>query len=85
MILPSKGIPPRQSLVSVGGEVLRVLTEAKTMSRLWDDFQKRSERGSEVTFDWFVLGLDLLFIMGAVEFESGRVRRAVARDREVAS
>ena len=74
MILPTKGIPPRQALVSVGGEVLRLLTEAKTVSRLWDEFRGRNEPTSGITFDWFVLSLDLLFLMGVVEFDRGRVR-----------
>lgn len=74
MILPTKGIPPRQALVSVGGEVLRLLSEAKTVSRLWDEFRTRNELASGVTFDWFILSLDLLFLVGAVEFDRGRVR-----------
>lgn len=75
MILPTKGILPRQALVSVAGEVLRVLDDVKTVSRLWDDFRKSSDPGAEVTFDWFVLALDLLYVLGAIELDRGRVRR----------
>lgn len=80
MILPTKGIPPRRALISLGGEVLRLLAETKTISRLWDDFRKSRVPAADVTFDWFVLSLDLLFLLGAVEFERGRVRR-VSADR----
>ena len=83
MILPTKGIPPHKTLLTLGGEVLRALDETKTVSRLWDDFRKQSDQRAEVTFDWFVLGLDLLFLLGAIELERGRIRRA-ARDSEVA-
>jgi hypothetical protein len=83
MILPTKGIPPQKALVSLGAEVLRLLTETKTVSRLWDDFRKSKDQVGEVTFDWFVLSLDLLFTLGVVEFERGRVsRRAVSVEGE---
>ena len=75
MILPTKGIAPRRALLTLGAEILRVLDEAKTVSRLWDDFRGRSNARDDVTFDWFVLSLDLLFILGAIELERGRVRR----------
>lgn len=77
MILPTKGIPPRRALLSVGAEVLRTLDEAKSVSRIWDDFRKASDRDEETTFDWFILSLDLLFIFGAIELERGRIRRRI--------
>ena len=76
MILPTKGIPPRRALLTLGGDILRQLTDSKTVSRLWDDFREDRPTSAEVTFDWFVLGLDLLFALGAVEYERGRVRRS---------
>lgn len=77
MILPTKGIPPRSALISLGGEILRLLTETKTISRLWDDFRKSRIPAADVTFDWFILSLDLLFLIGAIDFERGRIRRAL--------
>ena len=81
MILPTKGIAPQQALVSLGADILRLLDETKTVSRLWDDFKKQKERADRVTFDWFVLSLDLLFVLGAVDLERGRVRRVGASSR----
>jgi len=75
MILPTKGITPRRALVSLGGEVLRLLTESKTVSRLWEDLRTARAPCTDVTFDWFILSLDLLFFLGAIEFERGRIRR----------
>ncbi len=77
MILPTKGIVPRQALVSVGADVLRLLSEVKTVSRLWDEF-KRDGHGRTVPFDWFVLSLDLLFLVGAIELDRDRIRRCTA-------
>lgn len=52
------------------------MDETKTVSRLWDEFKKQKTRSDEVTFDWFVLSLGLLFVLGAIEFDRGRVSRA---------
>lgn len=75
MILPTKGVPPRQALVSLGSDVLRVLAEPMTVSRLWHEFKKESAQAGPVTFDWFVLSLDLLFLVGAIDFDRERVRK----------
>ena len=78
MILPTKGIVPRQALISIGADVLRLLSEVKTVSRLWDEF-KRDGQGRNVPFDWFVLSLDLLFLVGAIELDRDRIRRCTPR------
>lgn len=79
MILPTKHLRPDRSLISVGGELLTLLTEPKTVSRLWEEFRSsRSTHAAPVTYEWFVLGIDLLFLLGAVKFDGGRVRRAVS-------
>ena len=80
MILPTKGILPRKALISIGGEVLRTLDDAQTVSRLWDDFRRSNDPKGEVTFDWFVLALDLLYILGAIEFDRGRIRRTLSKE-----
>jgi hypothetical protein len=77
MILPTKGIPPTKALLCVAGEALRSLDETKTVSRLWEDFRTRSDPRDEITFDWFVLSLDLLFVLGTIEMDRGRLRRIV--------
>jgi hypothetical protein len=82
MILPTKGIAPPQALISLGADILRLLSETKTVSRLWDDFKRQGEHTVAVTFDWFVLSLDLLFVLGAVDFDRGRVRRATSAATE---
>ena len=74
MILPTKGIAPDRALITVGAMVLQQLTEPKTVSRIWEDL--RQEGGADlVPFDWFVLSLDLLFTIGTVELDRGRLRR----------
>jgi hypothetical protein len=77
MILPTKGLAPDRALLSVGGEVLRRLTRPKTVSRLWEQVGSRnSSLLGTISYDWFLMALNLLYLCGAVEFEEGRLRRA---------
>jgi hypothetical protein len=79
MILPTKRLGQDRSLLYIGAEVLRLLSEPKTVSRLWQDLQKarsaRSESAS-LTYDWFVLALDLLFLLNAIKYDRGRIEKA---------
>ena len=81
MILPTKRISEERALIGIGGDVLSLLEEPKTVSRLWDEFQqtrKMSAASSQVTYDWFVLALDLLYMLSAVSIHMGLVRRIEA-------
>ena len=82
MILPTKGIAPERALLSLGGEVLRRLDEPKTVSRVWDEMRRvRMPLKPRLTFDWFVLALDLLCSLGAVELEKGRLVKTATDER----
>jgi len=72
MILPTKHVPARQSLLGVGGLVLHNLDSERTLSDLWERVRLAPEVG---TFKRFVLSLDLLYAMGAVTMEAGLLRR----------
>lgn len=81
MILPTKRITAERSLLGIGGRVLQLLDEPRTVSRLWDEFKKHeqsTDSASRITYDWFVLALDLLFMLGAVSLEKGLLRRQEA-------
>ena len=80
MILPTKRLSQDRSLLYVGAEILRLVDEPKTVSRLWQEL--RSARSAQsglasLTYDWFVLALDLLFLMNAIKIERGRLEKAV--------
>jgi hypothetical protein len=81
VILPTKKLPPENSLIYLGGEVLRLLDEPKTISRVWQEFQERRVQQlrldmCDVPFEWFVLALDLLKVMDAIDVKKGRLERA---------
>ncbi len=78
MILPSKHLSEERALITIGAEVLGLLREPKTVSRLWTDLKKHRAAGVPVMYDWFVLSLDVLFALGLVDIDRGRVARLEA-------
>ena len=79
MILPTKHIRPDRSLIGVGAEVLGLLVQPRTVSSLWDAV--RSRRSAEtsspaIDYRWFVLALDMLYAIRAIELDRGVIRRA---------
>lgn len=80
MILPTKRISAARSLLGIGAELLRLLEEPKTVSRLWDDF-KKAPIALDVSpdFESVVLALDLLFALGAIDYRQGRISRGQPR------
>jgi hypothetical protein len=78
MILPTKRLGPERAMLTVGAEILGLLTEPKTVSRLWDELGRAmSERSSTriVNYDWFILALDLLYMLGSIEMDHGQIRK----------
>jgi hypothetical protein len=75
MILPTKGIGPDVALLTVGARVLALLTEPKTVSRIWDEVTKTLGEQTSIRYDWFVLALDMLYAMGLLRLERGRLSR----------
>ena len=82
MILPSKHLPPDRALLSVGAHILKHLAHPKTVSALWEELNKRdiglAVTSRRITYDWFVLALDLLYALGAIDLENGLVKRRAA-------
>ena len=71
-ILPTKHISTRNSLLGVGAKILEHLYQPRTVSSLWNAVSTMPE---VATFERFVLTLDLLYIIGAVEINEGLLRR----------
>ncbi len=80
MILPSKHLHRDRALLTVGAQVLKCLDRPKTASALWDEFHQgyiSSANASppHISYEWFVLALDLLFLIGAICLSDGLVSR----------
>lgn len=55
-----------------------VLTEPMTVSQTWvalKAWRTRNSNEALLPFSWFVLALDLLYILGAVHYEDGFLYR----------
>jgi hypothetical protein len=78
MILPGKHLREDRALLSIGAEILGYLDEPRTVSELWE--RVRVTRSgptllAPLPFDWFVLALNLLYAMSAVEMSEGVIAR----------
>ncbi len=79
MILPTKHLSQDRALLSVGARLLARLMRPKTVSALWEEVSQPPDaedgKNSSLRYDAYVLTLDLLFLMGAIEFRDGLLRR----------
>jgi hypothetical protein len=79
MILPSKHISHERVLLTIGARILEKLTRPKTVSALWEELLRQNEKSwhskSPLSYDQFVLALDFLFIIGAIELTGGLLKR----------
>ena len=73
MILPSKHVSQEGSLLGIGALLLAELDQPQTVTSLWE---RAREEGTVGTFERFVLGVDMLYIIGAVNLKNGLIERA---------
>lgn len=72
MILPTKHIAEHETILGVGAAVLNHLSRPRTISELWDRLRDDRTVG---TYERFILALDLLYILGAIRFADGLLRK----------
>ena len=79
MILPSKHLSQERALLTVGGRILPHLNQPKTVSALWEELTPpaaNSQRpATALSYDCFVLALDFLNLIGAIDMEDGLLAR----------
>ena len=76
MILPGKHLRQDRALLSVGAEILLHLDEPRSVSDLWERVRRTRESMSTLavlSFDWFILALNLLFAIHALDLADGVV------------
>ena len=72
MILPTKHIRPEQSILGVGAVLLAQLRRPMTVTALWEAVKTDDRVG---TYERYILTLDLLYMIGAIHFSEGLLRR----------
>lgn len=78
MILPTKHLSQDRALLTVGARLLAHLSQPKTVSALWEEISRPASTGGgrkpALRYDAYVLTLDLLFLIGAIELQDGLLR-----------
>lgn len=72
-LLPNKHISTHRSLVGIGALLLGRLDRPANVSRLWESVKDEPQVSN---FGNFVLSLDYLFVVGAIEYEHGLLTRS---------
>jgi hypothetical protein len=81
MILPSKHIRFSESLLGLGGVILRIIKEPKTIDEIWFKFSEFNNDKKQFpayhNFDNVILALNYLYIIGAVSIDkNGKIQNA---------
>ena len=74
MILPTKHVSFSYSLLGVGAVLLKELSHPLTLTALWDKVRSCKGVGS---YQRFILALDMLYLLGAIELQAGLLRRRI--------
>lgn len=74
MILPTKHISFSHSLLGVGATLLKELSRPLSVTELWDKVRTFKGVGS---YQRFILALDMLYLLGAIELQTGLLSRKV--------
>jgi hypothetical protein len=75
MILPSKHISLAESLIGLGGVLLKILMKQPcSLDLLWQEYSKINNKKEAFpayhSFDNIILAVDLLFMIGAITINS---------------
>lgn len=77
MILPTKHLRSEASLIYVGGIIQSIVASTSlTVDQLWHSTKQEyinHSHDSDITYDWFVLALSLLYTINAVSFSESRI------------
>ena len=78
MLLPTKRISPSRSIIILGANLLKIINRPKSISTLWEEFKKirfSENNQNYISYDWFILSIDFLYVIGVITVESGKIRR----------
>jgi hypothetical protein len=78
VILPTKYLPHDRALIGVGAEILNQLKQPRSISELWECVREDRETrptATPLSFDWFILALNLLYAISAIEYSQGIVHQ----------
>lgn len=71
MILPSKHLPIKKSLIGCGAHVVSALAKPKSLERLWREMR---EQGHIESLNKLIATIDVLYLLGIVEANGEKIR-----------
>jgi len=74
MILPTKHISFGHSLLGIGSVLLKELSYPQSVTTLWNKVHLCGGIGS---YERFILALDMLYLLGAIELKSGLLTKVL--------
>lgn len=74
MLLPTKHLTENRSLIGIGAIVLDLLNEPRTISNLWNGVRGKL-MGARISYERFILCLDFLFMIDAIVFHDGFLKK----------
>ena len=76
MILPTKHLREERALITIGAEIIPLLRKPRSFNSLWSAFKsEKTLVARSLPYDWFVLALDFLYAVDAIEASDGLFRR----------
>lgn len=76
MILPSKHISYQRCLLNIGARIIEEMSKPLTIYDLWECFrEKEKKRGIPTSYNQFILTLDFLYSIGAINLRDGYLKR----------
>jgi hypothetical protein len=72
MILPNKHISVSRSFLGSGAIIIEQMNQSETITTLWN---KVSTNPNFDNFEKFILTLDFLYMIGAIQIDEGLLRR----------
>lgn len=78
MIFPTKHLPPNRTLLTISAEVYDLIRDNSTTSSIWEEYADilvSSFRCNDVSFDWFILSIDLLYLLDLIELKGSFIKR----------
>jgi hypothetical protein len=72
MILPTKHISVSRSFLGSGAIIIEQMNHSETITTLWN---KVSTNPNFDSFEKFILTLDFLYMIGAIQIDEGLLRR----------
>jgi hypothetical protein len=85
VLTPTKNLHEDKTIIKIGARILSILISPSTLSSIWESYLQVQKQDSNkilrIQFDTFILALDFLYMIGAIEYEDDLLWRA-KNDRE---